>query len=650
MRKLKFRAVPLTVYLCALFVFIASILGSTLIFHRSPNIHDEFGYIFQAKLFASGHLYVPSPCFKEAFDFPHIINNGKWYSQYPPGYPLLLVPWVAAGIPWLINPVFAALSIILFYFLGLELFGKREGLIAAILGAASIWLIIMSSTIMSHTTNMFFFALFMLFIFKSIKNPSPMNGIMAGTALGMAFLIRPYESLLAAIPFLFYYGFKVLKNLRQSAGNAILLVAVLLLFGGIFLGYNYLTNGNPFLMGHIIRYGPEHGIGFGKTGYTGMPHTPGKGVMKIGENYKAINDFLFGWPLSSLIFILFCAFPDKNDKNIKEIILLLFGSLACLSAGLFVYWGAYVFLGARLFFVSLPVLVLLTAYGFFRLYIRLPSHLQIGQLSMNLKPVLAVLFFLMVSYGFLITLRTEISPSDKQRLVPGLNHLLKTVSLCLDKNKPDAVNNLVIVNFLHSAQTNFPSGGWEPVFSHVDPFLKEPTIFARDMKSRNTETLQCFPERTPYLYWGTPDKGMLVPIKYHNGSINYENPIGNTEEDTFSTKLVSYPEEVFFLYSDSFKSFLKQLFRRVNFVQINAWWLECAAEEALRRKDFTSATMLLEAALQVEKEPVAKNRLLLKMAGTYRRSGQIRESDIIFNSINSNKPINIYRVLPERGF
>ena len=69
--------IPWPVFLSALFVFIFTNLFSYFIFDHTPHVHDEICYIFQAKIFKSGQLYVPSSCEKEFFDFAHMINNGK---------------------------------------------------------------------------------------------------------------------------------------------------------------------------------------------------------------------------------------------------------------------------------------------------------------------------------------------------------------------------------------------------------------------------------------------------------------------------------------------------------------------------------------------------------------------------------------------
>ena len=647
----RIRSIPPVVLICALFVLVASVLGSVFIFHRSPHINDEFGYLFQAKLFASGHLYAPSPCAKEAFDFPHIINNGRWYSQYPPGFPLLLVPWVVAGVPWLINPLFAALSIVVFYFLGLELFGRREGLLAAALGAVSIWLIVMSATMMSHTTNMFFFALFMLSIFRSVRKSSFLNGAAAGASFGLAVLIRPYETILAGLPFFVFYGIALLKSFRPRLKNAAGLVAFLGIFAAAFLLYNYLTNGNPFLLGHIVRYGPEHGVGFGKTGYTGIPHTPSKGLMLLAENYKAINDFLFGWPLSSLIFLLPLAFQPIRRVD-RVAVLLFLASFLCLSIGLFPYWGTYVLLGARMFFVAVPSLVILTSIGISTCYERLPSLLSRARCHISPGLFAAVLLLALTSYAFLIRLPGQIGPNSEGRLTGWfpIEYSSKSFKATWKRDffSRDAA---VIIKTLAQKREEFPAGGWGPAFIQNDPFLKNRVIFARDIGPETNKLLECFPQREVFIFWGTFKKALLLPLEKQGEGLRLGRPIARTREDQFSgTQLVARPEEVFNLYSDAFRDFLTAFFSDKNLLETDAAALVAASRRARRLKDYGAAAFLLEAALQVENIPEFKYQMLGELAALYTGLGYKREAAIILNRLDQSMKIGLNDILPERGF
>jgi asparagine N-glycosylation enzyme membrane subunit Stt3 len=88
---------------------------------------DNIDQVFHAKIFLNGHLTVPSHQYKEFFDFTHNINNGKWYSEYPPGHTFTLMLGLLLGAPWIVNPLLGSLSIVLFYLIGREVFDEKIG-------------------------------------------------------------------------------------------------------------------------------------------------------------------------------------------------------------------------------------------------------------------------------------------------------------------------------------------------------------------------------------------------------------------------------------------------------------------------------------------------------------------------------------------
>ena len=96
------------VWLAALWVFVLTNVISWFVFDHIPHVQDTVAQLFQAKLFAAGKLYLPSPPLPQFFDLMHVINDGRWYSQYPPGHPLLLLLGVLIHAPWIINPLLGA--------------------------------------------------------------------------------------------------------------------------------------------------------------------------------------------------------------------------------------------------------------------------------------------------------------------------------------------------------------------------------------------------------------------------------------------------------------------------------------------------------------------------------------------------------------
>ncbi len=75
-----------------------------------PNSADEYGYTFLARTLLHGRLYNPIPPVRDLFDFAWIfVRDGKWFSQYAPGFSLLLAPLLGIGAGFLLNPLLAAL-------------------------------------------------------------------------------------------------------------------------------------------------------------------------------------------------------------------------------------------------------------------------------------------------------------------------------------------------------------------------------------------------------------------------------------------------------------------------------------------------------------------------------------------------------------
>ena len=120
-----------------------------------PHVQDDVAYLWQAKVFALGRAWVPAPPSTDFFAQGFIlITDGRWFAKYPPGWPLLLVPGLWAGLPWLINPLCAGASLALIYATGRRIYGAAAGAAAAGLGLLSPFLLFMSGSYMAHPATM----------------------------------------------------------------------------------------------------------------------------------------------------------------------------------------------------------------------------------------------------------------------------------------------------------------------------------------------------------------------------------------------------------------------------------------------------------------------------------------------------------------
>ena len=488
------------VYLLAALVFLTTNLISLYIFNCTPHIHDEAAYNFQAKIFIKGQLYISSPCAKEIFDFPHVVNNGRWYSQYPPGFPSLLSIGYIFKAPWIINTLFAALTIILIFFLGIELFDEKVAFLASLLASLSYWFLILSSTMLSHTTHLFFCTLFLLFYIGFIKRPGLTNSLLAGFGFLMAFLIRPYESVLFAIPPAIYLLFLMFKEPKKYLKTALPMAFMAALSLATLLAYNYGTTGNPLKMGYIERYGPEHGIGFAKTGYTGIPHTFFRGADLTAKHFYQLHLHLFGWPISSLLGILLYLFYFVKNYKIREErnleALLLFIILSSI-VGLLFYWGLSPILGARMYFQLFSVLVVLTAAGIIE-FIR-TSHLS-RALKLNRRSIQIALLVIFTVYAYAVRLPSFARQSPDAYIVD----LIYPDFLSFNKRFDETIkalnldNAIVLLKPLYMANKYFPDDGWTAGFIHDNPDLKQGIIFGLYKPQYLEKLFGCYPNKKVY--------------------------------------------------------------------------------------------------------------------------------------------------------
>lgn len=647
--------IPLPVILASVFVLVFCSLFSTLVFERVPHVNDEIAYLFQAKLFQSGRLYAPSACGREFFDFPHIINNGRWYSIYPPGFPLLLALGLAVRTPWLINPILAALAIVLFFLLGTEIYSRSVGLLAALLAAISPWFLLMSSTMMSHTSSLFFNSLFLLFLFRSLRKPSLGFGLSAGISWGMAFLIRPLNTLFFSFVFLVFFAARLLRRPGNKAKrNAGALLAGALAFFGLLLLYNFLTTGGPFRMGYLVRYGPSYSVIFGRAATLDSDFTPLTGAIQMADNLRALNSDLFGWPISSFLAMLPLLWLSRlNPKDRKRDLLLLCG-IGCLIVAFYFFWGAFVFIGARMLFDALPLFLLLSARGI----TEIPG--LVGRLSPRLavsaiRKMTAVLLSALAVYAFAYHLPRRLRPPHADWYFERTDHQFAGTNGRLGRtiSTLNLGRALVVLKFWHRPPPSFPEeGGWGSGFFHNDPDLKADIIYIKARDKSYTELFSCYPDRDIFIYAGTLDRGVLFPLTKSGPRIELGETVRPAGRIRNSIEIVSDPAEIFFAYSSEFSDFLHQLFLETSLVEMDASRLEEMGIHCQAQDDWRRAAFCFEAALQVENDPEIRRNLLNRLLPCYQKTGQAEAAGKILafmEKVDFNER-RLYAVFPERGF
>ena len=316
--KYREHAVPL---IC-LSVLVCLFITSQITLRDFPNSADEYSYLISAKLFSAGRLSVPSPSHQKFYDFAHIINDGQFYGKYSPGWPFFLMFGEFLGFPWVINMIFAVLTLVVTYSLARELFSEKIAKISLLLMATNSYFLFNSSSYFSHTSSQFFLLLFVYFYLKRLKTEKSGGWFLLGIILGISFLIRQLEAVVFGFCIFIHYIYFVLRNKKACSGEIVkgysgfpvekdpprstrrsrreqlstnaksekirknralrgelkrsahkpvsalkhlvkwgLFLSGFSLLFGIFLTYNYLQTGDPFLL-PFIKYDPGDKLGF----------------------------------------------------------------------------------------------------------------------------------------------------------------------------------------------------------------------------------------------------------------------------------------------------------------------------------------------------------------------------------------------------
>ncbi len=648
------RLPPWPVWAAAAFAFLFCALYNILVFDRVPHIHDEAAYLFQARIFLAGGPTAPLPPVPEAFDFPHVVNVGRWYTIYPPGFPLLLALGLLAGAPWLVNPILAGLAVLLLFGLGAEIYDRRTGLLASVLGALSIWLLLMSSTMMSHTASMVFNAVFLLFFFKSLRAPTFAHGLAAGAGLGLAFLIRPYNAAVLALPFLLVLGLRSLARLKLRWRN----LAGLALAGGLclgaFLAYNAATTGEPLKPGYIARYGPAYSVIFGRAATLDYDFTPLVSAMQIGENMAELNRTLFGWPLTSFWLLPFAFWAGLRRREERGRDLLLLSGFASMTVGFFFFWGAFIVLGARMFFDALPLLVLLSAKGLARapelLAARFPrlGPAGWGKAAAGLLAVFSL-------YAFAVRFPAWVGPKWSEWYYERCDHNLCGSSAWIGNAlKPLPLGkSVVVMKMLYAPLTGFPTGWWGSGFIYDAPRLDGGVLFANDRGDDVTRRLmRAFPDRAFYAYVGTLEKGLLVPLREEDGAVRRGRPLVSAAKPRRAVDLLASPDGLFKMYSPGFRAFVEDRLRGDGWTRLDVESLRAEGARLQQARDFQGAAYAFEAALQLEKNPKVRWPILISLGQCYFKTGQAAEAKRVSDKFAEAgyRGKKLFHILPARGF
>jgi hypothetical protein len=325
-----------------------------------PLLIDELSQLFQARIFAQGKLWLEAPQYPEFTSILHILDGrGKWFSQFPFGGPLMLVPGVWLGAPWLVGPFAGASSVAVFW----AIVRRIEQRQAVALGASLLFMVapfvaFMAGSHMNHVTALTWLLVAIYGLVRQTEDgsPHPAFAALCGFSLGMLATIRPVDAVAFALPAGTWMLWRAIKRPPcwievVGAGLAIAGPA------GAILWYNALTTGHPLLFAYEELWGKDHGLGFHSAPW-GFAHSPARGLELLSLYFLRLQSYLFETGIPSLTAAVAGLALARRLTAVDRY---LFASAGLLLGLYFAYWHDGFYLGPRFVYLLSPFFILWTA-------------------------------------------------------------------------------------------------------------------------------------------------------------------------------------------------------------------------------------------------------------------------------------------------
>ena len=453
----------LLVVLCIIF----SLVISSVVFQDSIVSSDEWSYLIQAHIFSHGRLAVPSPMHREFFDYAHIVNNGRYYSKYPPGWPVLLAIGVFLGAPRLVNPLLGAGTLLLLYAMGKKLYTPQIALLASLFALASPYFLFNTASYFAHTASLFFIALLLFLLMQGWQERSSLYFFLAGISGSASFLVRPFDQCVVLIP---VGVFLVVSRVRKQLGTKHVALFGLGQLNGflLFLLYNTLQNGHPFMTGyHVADAWMEQWFGL---------------ELWMWEYNVSYLGKLLTWSFPALpilaLYTLFSPAPERLKRWERGLASILFALIIAYAMIAFPEGPAY---GPRYYYSGFVAIPLLGAKGFVRLFETLNKRLLIPLLIGAVLLNIGIVF----PYHSALVYQEIYAQNDFERQVNQIKPGRALVFLAPD-----------------------PESGQAPTRNTID--FHSNIVYALDRGEQNARLIATYPGRRYFLYQYDHNSGQAV--------------------------------------------------------------------------------------------------------------------------------------------
>jgi hypothetical protein len=344
--------------------FALYLLSARWVFNGRALLVDEVAQLFQARIFATGHIAGALDSAPELFSALHLVErDGLVFSQFPPGGPAVLALGVLLGAAWVAVPLCGALAVWCFsaFTRGVEPDRPGVSLLASLLFAFAPYMVFMSGSQMNHVPTLLgvcaaFFALERASAPGASPQRRSLHALACGLALGFAATVRPVDAVAFAVPIALWLVWRAARDRREVAPLIASGIGVAIPVAWM-LWFNARTTGAPLLFGYEALWGKGHELGFHAAPW-GVAHTPARGLELVSLYFLRMQTYLFETPVPSLVAAIGALLLVPALRRLDGV--LLAGS-AMLVALYFAYWHDGFYLGPRFYVCLLPALALWSA-------------------------------------------------------------------------------------------------------------------------------------------------------------------------------------------------------------------------------------------------------------------------------------------------
>lgn len=461
----KYRGILLLVILAAFGVLSFISLS---VYQDYPFCMDEYNYFYQGRIFSSGRLSLPADAkLSGLFELYMINTNGRLFSKYPPGWPLLLVPGIKLGMPGLINPLLSATTLFLIYELVVPWAGCLFALLAVLLITSNVYFLGYGASYFSQPASLFLTVLAVFFYARYGRTSARRFLNIAGLAVALLILTRPLDGLCVGTAI----GFALARERTPGKYRAIFQFFFLSAIGVLILtAYNRMLTGHWGITPYNVFNSDFKVVHPGNTLWDRMA-----GFFKMyGQNIRdnfwdQLTNFLLPLIAFWVPFLIAGVFPRRKNKREERELGILLAVLCFLFIAFYNAhpirqisrgWPQY---GARYWYPLVLALGVCLAAGIKRLYECLPRKffwpfmgliliVQAGQSALKIN-----------SYGERFRFVKKITADIENQCPPKSIVFIKDTA-AWQKQAPKFVfvGDLKRNPFLNGERLYVPDKGWLP--------------------------------------------------------------------------------------------------------------------------------------------------------------------------------------------